>query len=147
MSIIYSCRPLILGLLAAVALVGCSEAESISTYETSRTEPRVKPVDIERVRGDLDHMLVAIVPQDDNAWFFKLVARGAAAENLRGPFEEFVGSVELGKAGETPKWKLPEGWVEKPGGEMRAATIEVPHEGAKLELTVVKLPLSGKWEA
>ncbi|MBA3480421.1 MAG: hypothetical protein H0T51_01270 [Pirellulales bacterium] len=37
--------------------------------------------------------------------------------------------------------------MQKAGGEMRAATIEIPHEGKTLELAVSTLPLSGKWEA
>jgi hypothetical protein len=141
-------RRLGLGLLATAALVGCREAESISTYETEASGPRAQPIDVEQVRGDLDYMLVAIVPQGDAAWFFKVVAHGdEAAEALRKPFEQFIGSVELGEQGETPKWKLPEGWVEKAGGEMRAATIEIPHGGKTLELAVSTLPLSGDWDA
>jgi hypothetical protein len=92
-------------------------------------------------------MLVAIVPHEDAAWFFKLVARGDEIEPLRKPFEEFVSSIDVGEKGEKPKWTLPAGWQEKPGGEMRAATIEVPHEGKKLELTVTTLPQSGDWDA
>ena len=134
-------------LLVASALVGCREAESISSYESAPTGPRATPVDVERVRSELDHMLVAIVPQEDAAWFFKLVVRGDAVEELRKPFEEFIGSVELGEKGAMPGWKLPEGWVQKAGGEMRAATIEVPHKGETLELTVSTLPLSGEWDA
>jgi hypothetical protein len=142
------CRRLGFGLLVASALVGCREAESISTYDTAAAGPRAQPIDVERVRGDLDHMLVAIVPQGDAAWFFKVVAHGdKAVEELRKPFEEFIGSVELGEKGATPTWKLPEGWVQKAGGEMRAATIEIPHEGKTLELAVSTLPLSGKWDA
>jgi len=142
------CRRLGFGLLVASALAGCREAETISTYETAAAGPRAQPIDVERVRGDLDHMVVAIVPQGDAAWFFKVVAHGdKSAEALRQPFEEFIASIELGEKGETPTWKLPEGWVEKAGGEMRAATIEIPHEGKTLELAVSTLPMSGKWDA
>jgi hypothetical protein len=132
--------------VVSAALVGCGEAETIRTYEVERTEPRPKAVDVEQVRKSLDHMLVAIVPQGDAAWFFKLVARGDAIEELRKPFEELIASVETGKPGETPSWKLPEGWTQTAGGEMRAATIVVPHGDDKLELTVSTLPLSGEWD-
>src|SRR5688572_28928307 len=133
-------------LVASAALVGCREAESISIYEIERTEPRPQAVNVEQVRKTLDHMLVAIVPRGDAAWFFKLVAKADAIEELRKPFEELVASVELGEAGETPTWKLPEGWTQTEGGEMRAATIVVPHGDEKLELTVSTLPLSGDWD-
>jgi hypothetical protein len=133
-------------LVASAALVGCREAETISTYETERTEPRPQAMDVEQVRKGLDHMLVAIVPHGDAAWFFKLVAKADAIEELRKPFEELIVSVQLGEPGATPTWKLPEGWTETAGGEMRAATIVVPHGNEKLELTVSTLPLSGEWD-
>jgi hypothetical protein len=133
-------------LVASAALVGCREAESISIYEAERAEPRPQAVNVEQVRKSLDHMLVAIVPHGDAAWFFKLVANADAIEELRKPFEELVASVELGEAGETPTWKLPEGWTQTEGGEMRAATIVIPHGDEKLELTVSTLPLSGDWD-
>jgi len=56
-----------------------------------------------------------------------------------------VSSIELQKDGKTPTWKLAEGWQEKPGDEMRTATIEIPQEGKPLELTVSSLPYDGAW--
>jgi len=132
-----------LGLLVAVALIGCGESESITTYETKRTAAPPQRVDIEKARDGLDHMLTAIVPQGKKAWFFKLVAPDDAIESLRKPFEEFVGSVKLGSDDARPSWTLPEGWEEKPGDAMRAATIEVPAGDRKLPLTISSLPLSG----
>jgi hypothetical protein len=133
-------------LVVTAVLVGCSESETISTYETERTEPRPKAVNVEQVRKSLDHMLVAIVPHGDAAWFFKLVANADAIEELRKPFEELVASVELGEPGETPEWTLPEGWTQTEGGEMRTATILVPRGAEKLELAVSTLPLAGDWD-
>ncbi|HEX6962247.1 MAG TPA: hypothetical protein VF175_10300 [Lacipirellula sp.] len=130
-------------LACLLAAFGCGEIEPITTYEVERKEPRARAVDVDQVRDSLDHMLVAIVPDDDTAWFFKLVARGDAIDEVCKPFQEFIASVELGEKGETPTWKLPEGWAEKEGGEMRAATIEVPHGDKNLELAVSSLPLSG----
>ncbi len=92
-------------------------------------------------------MFAAVVPHGKQAWFFKLVAPAADAEKLQQPFDDFVKSIELGEPGATPKWKLPEGWTEKAGGgEMRTATIEIPHEGAPLELTVSSLPFDEEWD-
>jgi hypothetical protein len=141
-----SSRRLWFSLLVAAALVGCREAESITTYEAPRTEPKPQPVDVEKVRNDLDHMLAAIVPQDDKAWFFKLVVRGEkAADELRKPFRDFVSSIKLGEGDAAPTWTLPEGWEQKPGNSMRVATIEVPQGDQKLELAASTLPLSGEW--
>jgi hypothetical protein len=89
-------------------------------------------------------MFAAVVPDGKRAWFFKLVAPGKAAEGLRKPFDDFVASIEL-EDGKTPTWKLAEGWQEKPGDDMRAATIEIPQDGQPLELTVTTLPYDGEW--
>ena len=134
-------------ILAALAQPGCREPESIQTYDTPRTEPRPKRLDANGARASLDHMFAAVVPDGKKAWFFKLVAPANAAESLRKPFDLFVASIEL-QDGKTPKWKLAEGWQEKPGDEMREATIEIPRaDGEPLELTVTTLPLEGKWAA
>jgi hypothetical protein len=134
-------------LLAALAADGCREPESIQTYDTPRTEPRPQRLDVDTARARLDHMFAAVVPDGDKAWFFKLVAPAKAAESLRKPFDEFVASIEL-VDGKTPNWKLAEGWREKPGDQMRAATIEIPQEeGESLELAVSTLPLEGEWAA
>jgi hypothetical protein len=104
-------------------------------------------LDVETARANLDHMFAAVVPDGKTAWFFKLVAPAKAAESLRTPFDEFVASIEL-QDGKTPKWKLAERWQEKPGDQMRAATIEIPQEeGEPLELAVSTLPLEGDWAA
>jgi hypothetical protein len=128
------------------ALGGCRKVETISTYDTPRTEAPPKPVDVAAERKRLDHMLAAIVPQKDKAWFFKLVVPGEdAANELRKPFDEFVSSITLGEGDAPPTWKLPEGWTQKPGDSMRIATIEVPHGEKKLELAVSTLPLNEEW--
>ena len=92
-------------------------------------------------------MLVAVVPQDDKAWFFKLVASGDVIEPLREPFQPFIASLELQPGDALPKWELPSGWEQRAGGPMRLATIDVPAGDKKLELAVSTLPLSDPWES
>jgi hypothetical protein len=133
-------------LLAVVAAVGCGEVEPITTTETPLTKPREAPLTVEAVRNTLDHMLVAIVPAKDVAWFFKLEAPGSRVEAVREPFGKFVASIKPSAGAAAPTWTLPEGWVEKPASEMRAATIEVPVDGGVLELAVSQLPYSGEWD-
>lgn len=137
-----------LTLVITVALMsaGCQEEATIASYETPRTAPPAKAVNAEDVRASLDHMFAAVVPHGKQAWFFKLVAPAAVAEKLKQPFDEFVKSIELGEPGEQPKWRLAEGWTETAGGgEMRAATITIPHDEAPLELTVSALPFDEAW--
>ncbi|HYO24161.1 MAG TPA: hypothetical protein VEQ85_04355 [Lacipirellulaceae bacterium] len=146
-------------LAAALVVSGCEKPPEISTYEGPRTESRTAAT-VEELRAAQDHMFAAILPSGDQAWFFKLVARGAAADEVRKPFEEFIASVdargaqpaaggERGAAPVLPTWTLPEGWnlLEVPPTAMRAATIRVPSPHGDLQLTVSTLPLSGPWEA
>ena len=137
-------RSWILAVLAVICLIGCREEDAVTTVEVPRSSPRPRTFTAEEARKSLDHMLAAIVPHGDKGWFFKLVVPASAVEGLRKPFDEFIASIELGEAGATPKWKLPEGWVEKAGSEMRAATIEIPHGGETFELTVSSLPYAGE---
>jgi hypothetical protein len=127
--------------------LGCEQADEITTYETPRTEPRVTAVDPNEVRAILDHMFAAVVPADGKAWFFKLVVPGANAEAMREPFDKFLATVDVSKSSDGhPTWSLPAGWTEQAGGSaMRAATILVPHEDKKFEITVSSLPLNGDW--
>lgn len=139
-------------LTLAMGLSGCREAESIKTYESPATEPLRTVVSVDEIRAGSDHMLTAIIaepakdPAAGKAWFFKLVARGEGLDGLRKSFDEFLATVELPGGDATPTWTLPEGWTEKPASEMRAATIEVPHDGKTLELAVSSLPLTGDWD-
>ncbi|WP_428303796.1 hypothetical protein [Lacipirellula sp.] len=145
---------LALTLLAAIvpALAGCGEDPKVTTYETPATEKFRTVVDVAEVRAGTDHMLAAIIaekaadPQQSQAWFFKLVARGEGLDPLRKSFDEFLSTVKLNGAGKTPSWTLPEGWGEKPASAMRVATIEIPYEGKTLELAVSSLPLTADWE-
>jgi hypothetical protein len=143
-------RPLSLGLALAAALLaaGREEPETIRKYETPRTAPRVKPLDADAVRGQLDHMFAAIVPAKDAAWFFKLVVPAPAAGEVRKPFDDFLATVAVKPGDELTAWELPDGWTAEEGGaEMRAATITIPHGEEKFEITVSTLPLGGDWTA
>ena len=136
-------RFLILSLILLPHCVGCQKEQTIRTYEVARTAPPTEPFPIDQ----LDHMLVAIVPQDKKAWFFKLVGKKPAIERLKPKFEQFISTVELADSSElTPTWKLPEGWSERGAAEMRAATLLIPDPGGELQLAVSSLPLSIEWE-
>jgi hypothetical protein len=130
-----------------VALAGCTKQDEIAVYDTPRAEAPTKRSDPDAVRAVLDHMFTAIVPAGDQAWFFKLVAPGAVAEELRRPFDDFVRTVEVERGDKRPTWTLPEGWREEAGNAMRAATIIVPHDDEEFELTVSSLPLGDDWPA
>ncbi len=127
----------------AVLTLGCSPAPEIKTYTVTRTEPRSGPIPLDQV----DQILVAILPQEDKAWFFKLNGKKPAIERQRDAFEKFLAGVSVADSSdETPKWSLPEGWQERGASQMRAATLLIPDRGGELELAVSSLPLAGSWE-
>jgi hypothetical protein len=103
-------------------------------------------------------MLAAIVPHGDTAWFFKLAGPADAVSKHGATFESLIKSVEFPEsAGGKPRWSVPEGWQQKPGSQMRFATIVLPSEAADadaksasakpLEVSVTSLPWSSKSNA
>ena len=119
----------------------------MQTYTVPRTSPPQPPLDAARVLEQLDHILVAVVPQNDKAWFFKLVGKATAIERQRAAFQEFLESVQFSDDSSTPPtWKLPEGWAEKEAAvAMRDATLVIPDQDGELELSVSSLPLVEDW--
>ena len=75
--------------------LGCQPEQKVETYTTEPTGPARTPLDAPAVLEQLDHILVAIVPQGDKAWFFKLVAKTPAMERQRKAFNEFLATVKL----------------------------------------------------
>jgi len=126
---------------------GCQRQEKITSYTIDRSTPRQPPVDAASIARQLDHTLAAILPQGDKAWFFKLVGSAAAVDRHREEFLKFLSSIKLAKTNaEKPTWKLPAGWTEQPGSQMRVATLVVPDKEKKLEIAVSSLPLTGSWQ-
>ena len=134
--------------LTAIFPIGCRPQEQIKTYTVPRTSPPRTPVDVDAVTSELDHILVAILPQQDKAWFFKLVGKAPAIARQRETVKAFLATIKLAdSAEELPSWELPEGWREEPPtSKLRLATLLVPDESGSIELAVSSLPLSGDWE-
>ncbi|MBM81336.1 MAG: hypothetical protein CMJ78_12195 [Planctomycetaceae bacterium] len=140
--------PLAILATATMLLAGCADDPQIRTYTTSKhsivlaknnvdgnDEDSVKPA------GVKSRMLAALLPDDKQTWYFKVMD---ADELVAGKSEHFVSfleslSFEEGK----PQWELPEGWEQKPGDGIRFATIEIPTDGKPLSLTVTALPTPG----
>ncbi len=140
-----------LAILLLGLIVGCKPRDEIAVVEVEKSPPR-EAVDVDAIAGRLDHMLAAVVPQGKKAWFFKLVAPAKGAARHKEEFLTFLQSVQLSKDdSQKPAWQAPDGWEEKPGTGMRAATFVVPdgrvsENGGPLELTVTSLPQSGPWD-
>ena len=149
---------LILSLSLALLLsisVGCQRREGVSTYTTKHESASRSPTDFPALARQLDHTLVAILPQGDRAWFFKMAGPAPAVERRREDFLAFLKTVApAATAGAPPTWQLPEGWEEKGASQMRVATLVVPDDGAAdggpdggpLEIAVSSLPLTDDWD-
>lgn len=122
-----------LGLMGlSLTLSGCKKPDEIQTYTVPHREPPQLIV---------QRMLGAIIPNDKEAWFFKLQGEDEAVTKLLPDFLTFTKSVEI-KAGKVT-WKAPESWKERAGGEFRITTFLVPQGDAKpLELAITRLDAS-----
>lgn len=126
--------PLSVALLGCT-LAGCEGRESISTYTVPKEES-VQPAQTER-------MLAAMVPHENQAWFFKVTGPDEAVRGIGQSFREFVGSVRFAPdQGGRPQWDLPADWSLEEGSGMRFATIAIPTAEKPLEMTVIPLPMT-----
>ena len=95
--------------------------------------------------GPQERMLAVVVPLGEQAWFFKLTGPRDAVGTQAEAFQSLIKSLKF-KDGK-PQWTLPAGWREKPGNEMRYATLELDAAGKTLEVSVTSLTLMGMGEA
>ena len=114
--------------MLAVSTSGCGEAPKIERVRVPK--PAALPAD--------DRMLAAIVPVEGQGWFFKMSGSGKAVEAELPKFQALLESLTI--SGGKLKWTKPEGWSEKPGSEMRAATFKIGGADSKLECSVITLP-------
>ena len=116
-------------LALTAGLGGCHRQDQIERYQVSRDKPPHR-------------MLGAIVPRGERGWFFKLTGANEIVAKEADKFQAFIESIQFGEGDEAePAWKLPEGWTQKPGEDMRFATIEIETDEQPLELTVIPLPM------
>ncbi|MDX1945772.1 MAG: hypothetical protein SFU86_10280 [Pirellulaceae bacterium] len=119
-------------------LAGCEPAEQITQYTADKpTLVSATPP----TAAQPQQTLGAILLVDKTGWFFKLVGPPDEVEAQREAFQGFIKSLTFaGTPAPEPTWKLPEGWTEKPGGELRFATIVIPSGEKPLEISVIPLP-------
>ncbi len=116
--------------LPVVTLSGCKKADEIRTYIVAhRDTPKLV----------IQRMLGAIIPNDKEAWFFKLQGSDEDVTKLEPDFQAFTKSVSV-KDGKVT-WKAPENWQERAGGEFRFTTFLIPQgDGQKpFELAISRL--------
>jgi hypothetical protein len=134
-------RSATLGIVYLVGLLsGCGQQEQIQRYKAPRT---AEPVRHEPETSAPARMLAAIVPHQDQAWFFKLTGAPDAAEAKGEEFQAFLKSISFsGGEAAKPTWQLPAEWRDEGGSGMRLATIRIGSGDESLELSVTTLPMS-----
>jgi hypothetical protein len=141
------CRLFISPLFALLFVSGCQTNEEIRTYPIAKEEKK------EEVEGPIaaaaaapnsaeatDRMLGAILPVGDQTWYFKVVGPTATVDANAAKIEEFFQTIQVPAGAAKPEWKTPDGWEEQGPREMRAATLIIPADGKKLEMSVIPLP-------
>jgi hypothetical protein len=149
--------------ILAVLCLGCGKGEQIEHYTVLKPPPMQTPAGFDPHAGlnfgerpnvnsmpadsapagePTDRTLAAIVTVGEQGWFFKLTGPRAVVEDQVEPFDEFLRSVRFSASGK-PEWKLPDGWRQTAGNDIRFATLLIPSAGKSLELSVTVLPKSG----
>lgn len=138
--------------VALAALLGCRQADQVETYRIAKPEGDTRPAASApptapaAPAGDpTDRMIGSILPGEGQAWFFKVVGPLERVDASADTIKTFLASVKL--EGQRPTWETPGGWTERPQQGMRLATLELPGEGAPLEMSVIGLPRTGDWDA
>jgi hypothetical protein len=82
-------------------------------------------------------MLVAMIEDGKQTWFFKLLGPVDAVAEHEQEFNAFVGSLRFSEG--TPQWTTPSGWSSQGKSGLRLETFHVGTHKPALELTVIPL--------
>ncbi len=119
-----------------LSLAGCQRTDAIAHYSVPHVDETVPAPD----DNGPDRMLAAIVPHEEAGWFFKLQGEKQAVAALADDFVALVKTVHFDAKTGDADWEAPSDWQRKPASETRFATLVIPAESGKLELSVIKLP-------
>lgn len=127
------------GLIAlGLSLPGCSEEAPIVTYQIPTTVPAALATEDTR-------MVAAILPQSDQAWFFKLMGRQSAVDSAAEEFRRFVEDIEF-EDGTPVIGTLPTDWKRSGDRPMRFASIDINTPTEQLDLSISQLSRSDEWD-
>jgi hypothetical protein len=118
--------------LALGFLVGCQKQEEIQKYKAAKPD-----------FGEAGkyRILVAIAPDREVTWFFKMKGQVEWVYQHKEDFKSFVDSLRFPAGARLPRWNLPAGWQigdPKPG---REKTFLIGSKDKGVELAVTQLPL------
>ncbi|MEP0348201.1 MAG: hypothetical protein ABJE27_25805 [Rhodopirellula bahusiensis] len=123
------------GLLSILA--GCSQEAPIVTYQVPTKMPAVLAAEDTRT-------IAAILPQKDQAWFFKIMGRESAVDSIDDTFREFVENVEF-EDGKPNLDSVPADWRKGADRTMRFASYDINTPVQQLDLSVSQLSRMDDW--
>lgn len=139
---------------AILSAGGCGKEEGITSYrvpkphvldESNPSKSSNETDEVGSVSTVSSRMLGAILPQQDQTWFFKLSGPDEVVASVEKAFETFIQSIKFAES--KPTWSVPEGWQQLPddapqnnGVFKRFATLVMESSGRVLELSVTSLP-------
>jgi len=119
---------------------GCSQEAPIVTYRI----PTKVPV---AFAAEDSRMVAAILPQEKQAWFFKIVGRQSAVERIAEQFKTFVEEIEFEDGKPVIADELPENWKRGGSRAMRFASIDINTPEEQLDLSISQLALMDDWDS
>lgn len=130
--------------------MGCKPKEEIRHYRVLKDEELLKVNGPKAGEagdaGTFDYrMLTATIPRGEQAWFYRLSGPAEEVAAQADAFRAFTASTHFSDD-DKPSWTLPDGWREKPGTELRYATIEIgaarnsAEDSRPLEISITLLP-------
>ena len=136
-----SAARLAVGAMLALSLLtaGCGDDDQITRYTIPNEADTAQDPLLAEPQA---RMLVAMIPEGNQAWFFKLAGPVDAVTQQADTFEKLIRSVSFqnGRA----QWELPSGWEEQPGNTFREATLKIGDASPPLEVAVSKGPMRGE---
>lgn len=127
-----------IALTLCVAIAGCNQTEPIVTYSVPTKVPT-------ELQAGKQRMLAAMLPKDDQVWFYKVTGPEAAIAGIESRFREFVEATEF-QDGVPVLTGLPEGWRLGAERAMRFATINVETPDKQLDISVSNLSRQADWD-
>lgn len=128
-------RGLLVGMLALVA--ACDSPPPIRQYSIRTELPSA-------LAGE-DRMLGLIVPQPEQAWFFKVSGPSDAIRFAEPAIRDYLARVQFAD-GKPELGELPSGWSLGTERPMRFRTLLIDTPARELELAISQLPRSDDWD-
>lgn len=123
-------------LIVFLGSVGCSDQPGIRQYTVPKESSSVAAAG---GASEPHEILAAIVPKEQEAWFFKMMGEPEKVDQYKEEFRKLVDSLSFDEKGK-PKWQLPAKWSEEAGGEFVYASLRPTGEEA-FKITVSQLSL------